>query len=157
KPVDSRPATAIRTAGPPSGAPKVSRPVGPGAQSYTAKPASEPAARGGAVSRSCVEPGSSHEGSTKSSGAPVTPPSGGERSAQHSTPAGSRITPAQEYSSAESGSGRDEQLSTAIEKVKKVLEARNKIMLSIALERAEHASIEGDYLIRASLRPTITT
>jgi len=62
-------------------------------------------------------------------------------------PAAPRIAPDPDQVSGKAGDSLDQQTPNAIEKVKKVLEGRNKIMLSIAFERAEQISIEGNYLL----------
>ena len=63
------------------------------------------------------------------------------------SPGGLTDPPASKESASETADAPKENLSTAIEKVKKVLESHKKIMLSIALDKAENVSIDGQRLL----------
>src|SRR5262249_46596523 len=146
KPLDSRRTSAIKPTRLRSDPLKVSRLLGPGLQPPTQRPGAGPPQDRDALPRRTPERNLRASGSQKSAGPPILPPEA-EGATQQAAPAGPPITPALDHVSATPRSGPNEQSSTPIEQVKKVLERRSKIMLSIALERAEHVSIDGHYLV----------
>jgi DNA polymerase-3 subunit gamma/tau len=141
------PAPMTRPIVPPSTIPKGIRPAGPSPNPSAQKPPrdSEPA------TRPLPQPGPAPGPPAASTVTSETPPSPAlpneAENGHHLNKPADPVTASSAQTPGTSAREDNDDPAAAIEKVKKVLEGRKRMMLLIALERAQQVSIEGSYLI----------